>query len=32
LKAGDIVVTRGAFQVKSALLSKGLGEKDKDQP
>lgn len=30
LNAGDIVVTRGAFQVKSALLSKGLGEKEKE--
>jgi cobalt-zinc-cadmium efflux system membrane fusion protein len=30
LNVGDIVVTRGAFQVKSALLSKGLGEKEKE--
>lgn len=30
LQAGDLVVTRGAFQVKSALLSKGLGEKEKE--
>lgn len=30
LNAGDIVVTRGAFQVKSALLSRGLGEKEKE--
>jgi cobalt-zinc-cadmium efflux system membrane fusion protein len=29
LKAGDPVVIRGAFQVKSALLSNGLGERDK---
>jgi cobalt-zinc-cadmium efflux system membrane fusion protein len=28
LKPGESVVTRGAFQVKSALLSKDLGEKD----
>jgi cobalt-zinc-cadmium efflux system membrane fusion protein len=28
LKEGEEVVTRGAFQVKSALLSKELGEKD----
>lgn len=30
LKAGEAVVTRGAFQVKSTLLSKELGEKEKE--
>lgn len=30
LTRGDNVVTRGAFQVKSALLAKELGEKDND--
>ena len=30
LTSGELVVTRGAFQVKSALLSKSLGEKEKD--
>ena len=29
--AGDAVVTSGAFQVKSALLAKELGEKDDDK-
>jgi cobalt-zinc-cadmium efflux system membrane fusion protein len=31
VRAGDSVVTRGAFQVKSALLAKELGEKDDDK-
>lgn len=30
VKAGEAVVTRGAFQVKSTLLSKELGEKEKE--
>ena len=30
LKAGEPVVTRGAFQVKSTLLSKELGEKEEE--
>lgn len=31
VKAGDSVVTRGAFQVKSVLLAHELGEKDDDK-
>lgn len=31
VRAGDAIVTRGAFQVKSALLAKELGEKDDDK-
>jgi cobalt-zinc-cadmium efflux system membrane fusion protein len=31
VRAGESVVTRGAFQVKSALLAKELGEKDDDK-
>lgn len=31
VRAGESVTTRGAFQVKSALLAKELGEKDNDK-
>ncbi len=31
VRAGESIVTRGAFQVKSALLAKELGEKDDDK-